>query len=276
MEFATIGNPNNAADITGTPNPVGSVGYIYNLGKYEVSRDMVTKASTAGGLGITMYDMSSYGGNGVNRPATGISWYEAAKFVNWLNTSNGYQAAYLFDGNGNFQLWSSVRASGSNLFRHKDAYYFLPSNDEWYKGAYGNHNGSWSNFPNGSDSAPMAVASGMDINTAVYNQGFMKGPSDIADSGGLSSYGTIAQGGNIREWTESAVDGANTTADENREIRGGSWQSTDAVLSSSTRESFFPGYADNNFGFRVASVPEPSSLSLLALGGVVVALGRRR
>ena len=41
-----IGNPNNAADTTGNPNPVGSVSYMYNLGKYEVSRDMITKANT--------------------------------------------------------------------------------------------------------------------------------------------------------------------------------------------------------------------------------------
>ena len=45
MEFVTIGNPGNAADTTGTPNPVGSVSYIYNIGKYEVSRDMTDKVA---------------------------------------------------------------------------------------------------------------------------------------------------------------------------------------------------------------------------------------
>jgi hypothetical protein len=29
MEFKTIGNPNNAADSTGAPNPAGAVGYTY-------------------------------------------------------------------------------------------------------------------------------------------------------------------------------------------------------------------------------------------------------
>ena len=65
MDFVTIGNPGNAADTTGSPNPAGSVAYTYNLGKQEVSRDMITKANSAGSLGITMYDMSDYGGNGV-------------------------------------------------------------------------------------------------------------------------------------------------------------------------------------------------------------------
>ena len=54
MDFVTIGNPNNVADTTGNPNPAGSVAYTYNLGKYEVSRDMITKANSAGSLGITM------------------------------------------------------------------------------------------------------------------------------------------------------------------------------------------------------------------------------
>ena len=82
MEFVTIGNPNNAADTTGSPNPAGSVGHIYNIGKYEVSRGQVDKANSAGSLGITMFDMSGYGGNGLLKPATGINWYEAAKHVN--------------------------------------------------------------------------------------------------------------------------------------------------------------------------------------------------
>ena len=87
IEFVGIGNPGNAADSTGDPNPAGSVAYAYNMGKFEVSRDMVTKANSAGGLGITLADMTALGGNGVNRPATGVTWNESARFVNWLNTS---------------------------------------------------------------------------------------------------------------------------------------------------------------------------------------------
>ena len=86
---------------TGAPNPAGSVGYVYNLSKNEVSRDMITKANTAAGLGITLADTASYvGGNFAGRAATGISWNEAARFVNYLNTSKGYQAAYNFTTSG--------------------------------------------------------------------------------------------------------------------------------------------------------------------------------
>jgi formylglycine-generating enzyme required for sulfatase activity len=276
MDFVTIGNPGNAADTTGSPNPAGSVAYTYNLGKYEVSRYMIDKANSAGGLGITITDMSSYGGNGVNRPATGITWYQAAKFVNWLNTSTGGTAAYKFDGSGRFQLWSEGDAGydANNLFRNSLAKYVIASSNEWYKGAYGNLDGTWNNYATGSDSAPTAVASGTAANTAVYNG--QSGPADIFSAGGLSAYGTMAQGGNVFEWVETAQDGSNNITDENRESRGGRWNNTNGSLSASTRVNLGLAPSGENspyIGFRVASVPEPSTLSLLAVG---LALIRRR
>ena len=276
MEFVTIGNPNNVADTTGDPNPAGSVGYIYNIGKYEVSRDMITKANSVGNLGITMADMSSRGGNGVNRPATGITWYEAATYVNWLNTSTGGTAAYKFVG-GTFQLWSAGDAGHNvnNLFRNSNAKFWLPSIDEWYKAAYGNLNGTWNNYATGSDSAPTAVASGTAANTAVYGQSVSTGPADITNAGGLSPYGTMGQGGNVWEWNETAFDGSNNTAGELREVRGGSWFLNSFNFVASYRESLDP-LSNPNRGFRVASVPEPSALSLLAFGLGGLAMVRRR
>ena len=279
MDFAIIGNPGNAADTTGSPNPAGSVAYTYSLGKYEVSRDMITKANSAGTLGITLADMTSYGGDGVNRPATGISWYEAATYVNWLNTSTGGTAAYKFSGS-TFQLWSSTDAgyNASNKFRNSNAKFWLPSTDEWYKGAYGRVDGSWSNFPNGTDIAPTAVAGGTDPNTAV--QGGQAGPADITNAGGLSAYGTTGQGGNVWEWNETAFDGTNDTAGENRELRGGSWSfgngGSGGVGGSDPGRIGYPPDEDYFLGFRVASVPEPSALSLLAIGLGGLAVLRRR
>jgi formylglycine-generating enzyme required for sulfatase activity len=284
MDFVTIGNPGNAADTTGSPNPVGSVAYTYNLGKYEVSRDQITKANAAGSLGIELADMKSRGNNGVNLPATGITYYEAAKFVNWLNTSTGGTAAYKFDGSGNFQLWSAGDAgyNANNMFRNSLAKYVIASSNEWYKGAYGKADGSWSNFTNGSDTLPTSVASGTAANSAVYNQYSGNAPADITNAGGLSAYGTMGQGGNAWEIVETAWDGNNDTADEIRELRGGSWaffaqNEFPAEFLDATRRTYrSPDFESVWNGFRVASVPEPSALSLLAIGLGGLALVRRR
>ncbi|NDC00106.1 MAG: hypothetical protein EBZ83_01585, partial [Verrucomicrobia bacterium] len=238
IDFVTIGNPGNGADDTG----FGSVAYIYNLGKYEISRDQILKANTEGGLGITLADMTNHGGNGLNRPATGISWFEAAKFVNYLNISQGKQAAYLFDVSGNLQVWSSARAAGSNLYRHKDAYYFLASVNEWYKGAYGNFSGVWYDYPNGTNRYPSRMSE------AVWGQNDPQGPADVTNAGGLSPYGTMAQGGNVWEWNENAFDLDNNDATEVRELRGGHWSSSEVWLEASARSSFDPFTENINFG----------------------------
>ncbi len=279
MEFVTIGNPNNAADTTGSPNPAGSVAYIYNLAKYEVSRDMITKANAAGSLGITLSDMSSYGGNGVNRPATGMNWFGAFKFANWLNADQGYHAAYKFDDSGNFQPWLAGDAgyNASNVFRNSLAKYVIPSSPEWYKGAYGNLDGTWNNYPTGSDIVPTSVGGGTAANTAVY--GRPVGPADITYAGSLSPYGTMAQGGNVEEMTET-LDSQFTTEVE---TRGGWWYSDRTELDAQDNTNPYPS-SQGVFmlGFRVASVPEPlgvpepSTGLLVVLGLSGLLLKRRR
>jgi formylglycine-generating enzyme required for sulfatase activity len=279
IDFVTIGNPNNATDATG----YGSVAYTYNMGKYEVSREMIDKANAAGGLGITLQDMTNYSGNGANKPATGVNWYEAAKFVNWLNTSTGGQAAYKFDGSGKFQLWSSTDAgyNAANQFRNSLAKYVIASTDEWYKASYGSPNGIWYNYPTGSNTAPTPVGGGTDVNTAVYNRyDWESTTADIFDAGGLSAYGTMAQGGNVWEWNESAFDGHNDMSDKMRDLRGGSWgYGGELAMNASTVSPHDPNVEEPSIGFRVAStssVPEPSALSLLAVGLGGLAMMRRR
>ena len=88
IEFVTIGNPGNAADTTGFPNPAGKVDYGYCIGKFEISENMIDKANALGGLGITKVTL------GPNKPAPYVGWFEAATFVNRLNTDGGSAPAY--------------------------------------------------------------------------------------------------------------------------------------------------------------------------------------
>lgn len=277
MDFVTVGNPGNANDAS-APNFTshGAVPYIFEMGKYEVSESMITKAIAGGLTGVSMTFT-----RGADKPATTIGWFEAALFVNWLNTSTGRQAAYRFDGSGNFLLWDSADAwqtGGENLYRHKNAFFFLPSENEWYKSAYYNGvAGVYYDYPTGSDTAPTAVASGTTAGTAVYNG--QAAPANITIAGGLSPYGTMGQGGNVLEWMESAFDGSNNSTTEDRPLRGGSFVNASSSLLSSSRTQFPPGVDAATVGFRVAVVPEPSQYGLALAGvalGFAVSLRRTR
>ena len=213
-----------------------------------------------------------------DQPATSINWYQAAAFTNWLNTTTGHQPAYRLNaGLTALTLWSSAeawQAGGENLYRHKDAYYFLPSEDEWYKAAYHQNNGvtaDYWDYATASNRAPTASIGG--DGTAIYGYA-TPSPMSVHISGGASAYDTIGQDGNVAEWLESAYDGSNSTGTEGRVIRGGDWSTSSINLRSSTRSNFSPSYSKNNVGFRVASVPEPSAMALLVLG-MLALVGRR-
>jgi hypothetical protein len=270
INFVNIGNTSNAADTTG----YGAVPYEYRVGTYEISQDAITKATASGMANVTAGAWSG--------PAANISWYEAAAFVNWLNTSTGHQAAYnlTFSGSWSMTLWSSGdawQAGGENLYRNKDAFYFLPSENEWYKAAYYNPGGSnYFLYPTASSSVPTAVASGTSAGTAVYDQSFAQDPAEVDIAGGLSTYGTMGQGGNVWEWNESAFDGSNSLSSEGRAVRGGGWYFAEDTLRSSVRFDFDPAGEIFYTGFRVASVPEPSTYALVLLGAGAVYLWKRR
>ena len=270
MDFVTIGNPGNANDDTG----YGGVADTFRMGTYEVSRDMITHANVAGNLGITLFDMTSYGGNGANRPVTSATWNEAARFVNWLNVTSGSVAAYNFstqpgeggyDAHENIVLWDQDSAgsgyNAANPFRNSNATYFLPSENEWYKSAYYSGAGSiYYDYPTGSDGRPTSVASGTSSGTTVYNN--QSSPADITLAGGLSPYGTMGQGGNVWEWMETEWDGTNDNSVGQRVLRGGSY--SDDFTSGSFFQTaafrcpaIFSYEPEYNGGFRVASVAGP-------------------
>ena len=260
IDFVNIGNAGNAADTTG----YGAVPYEYRVGKYEITQDAITKATASGMVGVTAGAWTG------NQPAADISWYEAAAFVNFLNTNSGKTAAYnlTFTTSWSMALWSSEQAwtaGGTNLYRNKDAFYFLPSENEWYKSAYYNAAGTnYFLYPTASSTAPTAVASGTNASSAVYNNAASV-PATVDSAGGLSPYGTMGQGGNVYEWNESAFAGTNSSSSGARAVRGGDFLNTELNLRSSFRSFLDPTFEDGGIGFRVASVPEPSTYVLLAM-----------
>lgn len=255
MEFVIIGNPNNTSDATGTPNPAGSVGYEYGISKYEVSEDMIHKFNASQSLKITMDQ------RGLNKPATHVNWNEAARFVNWLNISQGKFPAYKFVSNSinaNITLWTDLDKldyDPINPYRSKRATYALPTCDEWYKAAYYDPIANlYYDFPSGDDSIPHPVQNGTANKTAVYNQAREQGPADVNQAGGESPYGVVGLGGNVFEWEESSYDTQNRSVDSRRGIRGGHWFDANFGLSSAIRSKPLPYEQYDFVGFRVVRI----------------------
>jgi len=77
----------------------------------------------------------------------------------------------------------------------------------------------------------------------------------------------------VWEWNDAVICSS-------RGSRGGSWfdglYAFDATLRSSSCGYLTPDYEEYNVGFRVASVPEPSSALLVMLGGAVWLARKRR
>jgi hypothetical protein len=83
------------------------------------------------------------------------------------------------------------------------------------------------------------------------------------------SFGTYDMGGDVSEFTETGSEGG-------RVILGGPWNlGVSSLESNSSYVSGASGYGSET-GFRVAEVPEPSSLTLLAAGSLALLCRGRR
>jgi formylglycine-generating enzyme len=269
IEFVSIGEAGNVGDSRHQSAPFngGAVPYEFRIAKFEISEEMIRKvnASTSGTPNAIEITIDS---RGESKPATNVTWFEAARFVNWLNESSGYLPAYKYDPLLGFALWepSNLGFDMNNRFRNTQAYYFLPSIHEWYKAAYYDPSQqSFFSYPNGKESAPIPVSSGNAFDTAVYEQATEVGPADILLAGGPSAFGTVGQGGNVREWQENQFDGMNDNILGRRVIRGGSWQSGASGIYFGQIGGLSPEASTGTSGFRVASIPEPSSTFLLLI-----------
>ncbi len=250
-------------DISGNSNPTSGYGIVnndYRMGTYEITNDQWNKFTniygTPTGSPSDAYDANAYW-TGTDVPTNEVSWFEAAQFVNYLNTSADYPEAYKFTGTQGagdytFAVWESgdVGYDASNPYRNSNAFYFLPTEDEWVKAAYWNGT-SLQDYATPDNSLPIE-----DVE-ANYSYESDAQPWNVG-SGSEELNGTFDMMGNIFEWMESPDHSGNYLSDADRGQRGGSWFDH-ANLNSSDRGGYI-SYADGfDVGFRVASIPEPTN-----------------
>jgi formylglycine-generating enzyme required for sulfatase activity len=245
----------------------------YRMGTYEITNDQWNKFQNSLNVPVTGSPSKAYDGNsywmGTNIPFNCISWYEAAQFVNWLNTSKGYQAAYKFNGtqgtsNYTFETWQTGDTGYNPLipYRNSNAFYFLPTEDEWVKAAYWNGT-NLQTFATPGDIMPV------EDKDSNYNYEYETKPWNVGN-GSVELNGTFDIMGNVREWTESPWSSQGHIDERYRCSRGGSYYFNGNNLRSSERTNSDMINESRMDGFRVASVPEPATLLLLALGGLVL------
>lgn len=282
IPFVTIGSPGNAPD-TVIPDPVsaplssGSVDYTYRIAKYEISEEIIVKANALSAASGDPLSLTVDVERGPRKPATGLSWFDAALFVNWLNEVKGFAPAYKFGNAGQFELWAPGDAGydPTNSFRNSKARYFLPSAEEWHKAAYYDPlNDRYWLYPYGSDEPPIAITSGTEPATAVYNQA---GPADVNLAGGESPFGVVGLAGNVAEFEETARDLLNAEPLAPRGVNGGWWAPLSPLnFASSFRNSGFVAPGQPLVGIRVASIPEPLAQTLSAIIGCLALSARAR
>jgi formylglycine-generating enzyme required for sulfatase activity len=348
IDLVTVNNPGNASD-PGTG--YGRVDYQYQIGKYHVTIGQyaeflnavakddryslyntsmgtdnnisgISRSGTSGNYSYTVLAASGiapFGGvSAANRPITYVSWFDAARFANWISNgqpSGAQSSATTENGAYNLNGATSGTAPARNVTNPNTGdtpWFGIPNENEWYKAAFYSpalNSGSggyytWATQSNVSPNNMLPAVPGSTSNEANFyayqyanpwvgfavtragalgnsgnlyanpNQNFLTDVGAFTNSS--SYYGTFDQSGNVYQWND--LDG---TANDQRGIRGGwFYDANPYYLSKNFR--YLPdstGDEANNIGFRVVTVPEPSTyvmvLAGLACGGYSLFLHRR-
>lgn len=304
LEIVPVTNRGNAGELSGTapgggPQRVcGAVGYEYYIGKYEVTAGQyceflnATAATDTYGLyntemwsdsdGSKIQRIGSSGSytytvapDWANRPVNWVSWADAARFANWLHNGQptGVQdltttedGSYLLDG-------ATTNAELTAVTRKMSATWVIPTEDEWYKAAYHENDGPtdhYFDYPTSSNSTPSNDLLWPDggNNANFFQNGLTLGTEHHRTPVGefelsASPYNTYDQAGNVSELTETLVESGYG-------CRGGNFQYYHWVLHANYRGYMLATSEQDWLGFRVALVPEPATVFMLALGGMAM------
>jgi len=298
IDTVFVGDENNLNDSTG----FGSVQYGYRIGTTEVTNGQyaafLNSAARSDSHGLYNTEMGNNlrGGivrsgspgtyqyqtktNFANKPVNFVSFWDAARFSNWLTTGDTETGVYSLNGVTNPTNNTVTRDPTA----WNDGGVAIANEAEWYKAAYydpllNSGSGGYWLYPTQSDSVPTATSpNGTDANSANY---YLAVPT-VTEVGGYSladsHYGTFDQGGNVWEWNEAILSATN------RGLRGGSFDDggpDGSFLRSSDRDpGEVPTTEDYYLGFRVSSlapIPEPSDYAAIAgIFGLSLAFMRRR
>lgn len=207
-----------------------------------------------------------------DKPVNYVSFYDAARFANWVMTGETENGFYTFT---DTDTLARQGVHGPNQHNGMD-WVALPSHDEWYKAAFHKNDGATGNYylyPTGSDSIPtVATATPTGVianpgpNVANYNfganwdgTGTLGHVTTVGSDGpeSASPYGTFDQGGNVLEWIDEPTG-------SNRVIRGGSLWLGEETLRSTSSSFFNPLVGGSSLGFRLASLGPISVVPLPA------------
>ena len=314
IETVPVGNTGNTGELSGgegLERICGAVDYEYNIGKYEVTAGQYTAFLNAVAVtdtyGLYNTDMwSGYYGGGckiqrtttgsgysysvasdwANRPVNYVSFWDACRFANWLHNGQptGVQDATTTE-DGAYTLNGYNGTDGRDIQRNPDWTWAVTSEDEWYKAAYHKNDGDTGNYfdyPTGTDSVPSNDLTTPDggNNANFYDGGYTIGSpyyrTEVGEfENSESPYGTFDQGGNVCERNEAFVYWDEGEGWAYRAVRGGSF-TYGYYLHAACRDYGGPTVEDEDLGFRVSEVPEPATMSLLALGGLGMLMRRRR
>jgi formylglycine-generating enzyme len=295
INLVPVADPGNTADTTS----YGSVAYTYQMGKFEVTAGQYCEflnavaATDTYGLyngnmgeywGCKIYQSGSAGSytysvasDWANRPVNYVSWGDATRFANWLSNGQptGLQGTATTEDGSYYLNGATSTAALKSVHRKDGATWAIPNDNEWYKAACydpGKSGGAgyW-RFPTRSNALPSN--GGADGYTDpgnhanYYGNDYTIGHPYYRTIVGefeksASAYGTFDQAGNALEWTDTV----SNSNDSNHDLGGGSWNYISDWLQASNYFSMNVAQEGGDMGFRVAYVPEPGSLILLASG----------
>jgi len=291
IDLVPVGHPGNPADANG----FGSVAYEYLIGRHEITIEQycaflnqvakidphglyseqmltdanvvaITRLGTDGSYTYRVLDEAPAGhvNAGVKlkprRPIVCVSWTSAARFCNWLHNGQG-------NGSTEIGAYALHGVQDRRVPREKDARFFLPTEDEWYKAAYydaasARSRAAYWKFGTRSNDSPTVWKS---LRNARWNAESVELPN-IANWGwggtgwdtlapvdlfpnSISGYECHCMSGNAAEWVEPKGD----IAVREGIVRGGYWWNGAPPPNSEYRVQKAIQTAGRDVGFRVAA-----------------------